>query len=45
MISNFVIHVYKMTIEMPRTSDVVNVLWFVAGVRVKYGVGLGEMYV
>jgi hypothetical protein len=31
-----VIHVYKITIELPRTLDVVNVLWAIAGVHMKY---------
>jgi hypothetical protein len=45
MISHFVIHAYRITIELPRTSDVVNVLWSVAGVHVKRGVVVDEICV
>jgi hypothetical protein len=36
MISHLVINVYKIKIELSRTSDVVNVLWSVGGVHMKY---------
>jgi hypothetical protein len=36
MVSHSVIHVYKITIELPRTVDVVNVLWSIAGVHINY---------